>query len=113
MILRYSRNSGASISIGIDFWAAFFLGGMRIVSADENDKLVDDFRTKYPQTPVSLRIDKPETALPAWLGALGVGENAPIPVHVLVDPADKVRCVRAGQVKESDLPAVRSILKSS
>ncbi len=36
MILRYSRNSGASISIGIDFWPAFFLGGIRIVSADEN-----------------------------------------------------------------------------
>jgi thiol-disulfide isomerase/thioredoxin len=82
------------------------------VSADETDQLVDDFRKKHPQTPASLRIDKPETALPAWLGAIGVGENAPIPVHVLVDPADKVRCVRAGQVKESDLPAVRSILKS-
>ncbi len=36
MILRYSRNSGASISIGIDFWLAFFFGGIRIVSADEN-----------------------------------------------------------------------------
>ena len=80
------------------------------VSADESDQLVDDFRKKHPQTPPSLRIDKPD-ALPVWLGAIGVGENAPIPVHVLVDPADKVRCVRAGQVKESDLPAIRTILK--
>jgi thiol-disulfide isomerase/thioredoxin len=81
------------------------------VSADETDQLVADFRKKHPQTPESLRIDKPD-ALPTWLGALGIGENAPIPVHVLVDPANKVRCVRAGQVKESDLPAVRALLKS-
>ena len=81
------------------------------LSADESDQLVADFRKKHPQTPESLRIDKPD-ALPTWLGALGIGENAPIPVHVLVDPANKVRCVRAGQVKETDLPAVRSLLKS-
>ncbi len=89
--------------------------GMKVdlvfVSADENDQLVADFRKQHPQTPESLRIDKPD-ALPTWLGALGIGENAPIPVHVLVDPANKVRCVRAGQVKESDLPAVRALLKS-
>lgn len=82
------------------------------VSADDSDAEVDAFRKQHPQTPASLRIDKPETALPAWLGAIGIGENAPIPVHLLVDPAGKVRCVRAGQVKESDLPAVRSLLKS-
>ena len=81
------------------------------LSADETDQEVAEFRKKYPQTPESLRIDKPD-ALPVWLGAIGVGENAPIPVHVLVDPANKMRCVRAGQVKESDLPAIRALLKS-
>jgi thiol-disulfide isomerase/thioredoxin len=79
------------------------------LSADENDQLVADFRKKHPATPESLRIDKPEALIP-WLVAIGLGEGAPIPVHVLVDPADKVRCVRAGGVKESDLPAVRSLL---
>jgi thiol-disulfide isomerase/thioredoxin len=82
------------------------------VSADDSDEVVDAWRKQHPQTPASLRIDKPDTALPTWLGAIGIGENAPIPVHLLVDPAGKVRCVRAGQVKESDLPAVRSLLKS-
>jgi thiol-disulfide isomerase/thioredoxin len=82
------------------------------VSADDSDAEIDAWRKQHPQTPASLRIDKPETALPTWLGAIGIGENAPIPVHLLVDPAGKVRCVRAGQVKESDLPAVRSLLKS-
>ena len=82
------------------------------ISADDSDAEIDAWRKQHPQTPASLRIDKPETALPTWLGAIGIGENAPIPVHMLVDPAGKVRCVRAGQVKESDLPAVRSLLKS-
>jgi thiol-disulfide isomerase/thioredoxin len=81
------------------------------LSADENDQLVEEFRKKHPQTPASLRIDKAD-ALQPWLGAIGIGENAPIPVHVLVDPAGKVRCVRAGQVGLLDLPAVRSLLKS-
>jgi len=82
------------------------------VSADDTDAEIDAFRKQHPATPTSLRIDKPDSALPTWLGAIGIGENAPIPVHLLVDPAGKVRCVRAGQVKESDLPAVRSLLKS-
>ncbi|HEU5057466.1 MAG TPA: TlpA disulfide reductase family protein [Kofleriaceae bacterium] len=82
------------------------------LSADENDQQVAEFRKKHPQTPESLRIDKPDS-LPTWLGAIGLGENAPIPVHVLIDPANKMRCVRAGQVKESDLPAIRALLKSS
>jgi thiol-disulfide isomerase/thioredoxin len=90
--------------------------GMKVelvfISADESDQLVSDFTKKHPKTPPSLRLDKPES-LPPWLGAIGLGENAPIPVHVLVDPEDKVRCVRAGQVKETDLPAVRSLLKPS
>ena len=89
--------------------------GMKVdlvfLSVDESDELVSEFRKQHPQTPPSLRIDKPDS-LPAWLGAIGLGENAPIPVHLLVDPAGKVRCVRAGQVKESDLPAIRSLLKS-
>jgi len=82
------------------------------ISADDSDAEIEAWRKQHPQTPASLRIDKPETALPTWLGAIGIGENAPIPVHLLVDPAGKVRCVRAGQVKDSDLPAIRSLLKS-
>ncbi len=82
------------------------------VSADESDQEVEAWRKQHPQTPASVRIDKPETALPTWFAAIGIGEGSPIPVHLLVDPAGKVRCVRAGQVKDSDLPAIRSLLQS-
>ncbi len=79
------------------------------VSVDDSDDLVTKFRESHPDAPDSLRFADPD-ALPKWLGAIGLGEQAPIPVHVFVDPDDKVRCVRAGGVKEKDLPAVRAIL---
>jgi thiol-disulfide isomerase/thioredoxin len=82
------------------------------VSVDDSDDLVARFREKHPDAPPSLRIADPD-ALPRWLGAIGLGESAPIPVHLFVDPDDRVRCVRAGGVKERDLPAVRAILGAS
>jgi thiol-disulfide isomerase/thioredoxin len=82
------------------------------VSVDDSDDLVTRFRERHPDAPPSLRLADPD-ALPKWLAAIGLGESAPIPVHVFVDPDDRVRCVRAGGVKERDLPAVRAILGST
>ena len=82
------------------------------VSADESDEQVEAYRKRHPQTPPTLRLEKSDN-LQGWLENIGVGANAPIPIHLIVDPSSKVRCVRAGQVKESDLPAIRTLLKSS
>ena len=82
------------------------------VSVDDSDDLIERFREKHPDAPpTSLRLADAE-ALPKWLGAIGLGESAPIPVHVFVDPDDHVRCVRAGGVKEKDLSAVKAVLGS-
>lgn len=81
------------------------------LSVDATEQLVADFRAKHPSTPASLRMDSPES-LPAWQTAIGA-EGAPIPIHVFLDPDDKIRCVRAGGMKETDLPAVRSVLQGS
>lgn len=82
------------------------------LSVDDSDDLVTRFRERHPGTPPSLRIADPD-ALPKWFGAIGLGESAPIPVHVFIDPDDRVQCVRAGPVKERDLPAVRAVLGAS
>lgn len=81
------------------------------VSGDDSDDKIARFREKHPDTPASLRLADPDS-LPKWLAALGLGESAPIPVHLFVDPDDKVRCVRVGVAKETDLPAVKAILGS-
>lgn len=81
------------------------------VSVDDSDEVVARFRERHPDTPASLRLSEADS-LPKWLAAIGLGESAPIPVHVFVDPDDKVRCVRAGSVKEKDLSAVKAVLGS-
>jgi len=82
------------------------------LSADESDEIVARFRERHPDAPPSLRLADPDS-LPKWFSAIGLGESAPIPVHVFVDPDDRVRCVRAGGVKEKDLSAVRAIFGAS
>lgn len=81
------------------------------VSVDDSDDVVARFREKHPDAPASLRLADADS-LPKWLAAIGLGESAPIPVHVFVDPDDKVRCVRAGSVRDKDLPAVKAVLGS-
>jgi thiol-disulfide isomerase/thioredoxin len=80
-----------------------------LVSADESAAQVDEFRQKHPQTPESLLIAAPDDLKP-WFETLGVDQGAPLPVHIFVDPADKVRCVRAGGVGEGDLAAVERLI---
>ena len=81
------------------------------VSGDDSDEKVARFREKHPDTPASLRLADPDS-LPKWLAELGLGESAPIPVHVFVDPDDKIRCVRVGVASDKHLPAVKAVLGS-
>ena len=48
--------------------------------------------------------------LQAFLEAVGVPKDSPIPVHVLVDPAGMVRCVRVGSVHDQDFGSVKAVL---
>jgi cytochrome c biogenesis protein CcmG/thiol:disulfide interchange protein DsbE len=100
-LARWQKELGAQ---GMKFDLVF-------LSVDDTEDLVSKFRQEHPGTPPSLRISQPD-ALQKWLALIGLGEGAPIPVHVFIDPADKIRCVRAGGVREADLPAVRAVLGS-
>ncbi|MFW6058518.1 MAG: TlpA family protein disulfide reductase [Persicimonas sp.] len=80
-----------------------------LMSTDETAEQVDGFRKKHPKTPESLRIAAPDKVKP-WFETLGADRGAPLPVHIFVDPADKVRCVRAGGVDEDDLAAIERLL---
>jgi thiol-disulfide isomerase/thioredoxin len=84
---------------------------LQLVSVDDNDADVEELRKEHPDMPASSRIAKPEAQGP-WLKELGLDEGAPIPVHVLVDASNHIRCVRAGGVREQDLPMIESLLGS-
>lgn len=48
---------------------------------------------------------------PRWLEtSLGLDPDSAIPIHVLVDPAGRLRCARVGAVHAQDYGAVRALL---
>jgi thiol-disulfide isomerase/thioredoxin len=81
---------------------------LQFVSVDEGDDDVTAFRKLHPEVPESLRLAKPD-AQAAWFTELGLDAAAPIPVHIFVDPSNRVRCVRAGGVREQDLAMVEAL----
>lgn len=49
-------------------------------------------------------------ALGEWLASVGADRDAVLPVHVLVDPQGKIRCLRAGSVRAADYGTARHLL---
>lgn len=80
------------------------------LSVDEDDAVVSKFRTDHPGTPETLRIAEADASTD-WLVSLGVDENAALPVHLFVDPADRIRCVRMGGVADHHYPSVTRVVK--
>ena len=83
---------------------------LELLSIDDSDQIVADFQKAHAIAGSSARINDPTSVLPGWLRLLGLDEGAPIPVHILVDPASKIRCARAGAVDEADYAVVAKIL---
>jgi thiol-disulfide isomerase/thioredoxin len=82
---------------------------LQIVSVDETDDDVTAYRKLHPDTPPSKRLAKPD-AQGTWYAQLGLDAAAPIPIHIFVDTSNKVRCVRAGGVREADKAVVDALL---
>lgn len=70
------------------------------------------FLDTHPDFPPSTRLADPAT-LPDWLTALGLGPSAAIPLHLFVDPENRLRCIRAGELEDHHLPSIRAILSGS
>ena len=83
---------------------------VRFLSVDAAQADLDAWRGRRPDAPTGPRVRDQATVGP-WLASLGVDASASIPIHVLVDPAGKVRCVRVGGVGDTDYATVRRILQ--
>jgi thiol-disulfide isomerase/thioredoxin len=79
------------------------------LSVDESDEEVEAFRARHPELPPGPRLSRPEL-LGSFSAAVGLGEDAPIPLHVFVDPAGLVRCARAGTIGHDDYAAIAALL---
>jgi thiol-disulfide isomerase/thioredoxin len=79
------------------------------VSIDESDAALAQYKQQHADAPASVRVAD-ASAMPAWMLSVGLDAGAPIPVHLLVDPAGRTRCVRAGGLREADYPLVERLI---
>jgi thiol-disulfide isomerase/thioredoxin len=81
---------------------------LQFVSVDDNDADVAAFRASHPATPPSMRITS-ATERAAWLKTFSLDDGA-IPIQLFVSPAGKLRCARAGGVRDKDYAVVDKLL---
>lgn len=82
---------------------------LEFLSVDSTQELVMRFRSSHPETPDGVRISD-FGLLPDWLSSLGLDEGATIPIHIITNPSNQVRCVRTGAINETDYPAILEVL---
>jgi thiol-disulfide isomerase/thioredoxin len=83
-----------------------------LMSVDQTPEVISNFRAQHPEVGGSLRVTEP-SQLEAWLGSIGLDKGAPLPIHVFIDPAGKVRCARTGALRETDFALVKQLLSGS
>jgi thiol-disulfide isomerase/thioredoxin len=81
---------------------------LTFVSVDDDAAEVDAFRASHPGTPPSLRLASADRRA-AWLKGFGFDDGA-IPIHLFVSPGNRLRCARAGGVREKDYGVVEKLL---
>lgn len=81
---------------------------LAFVSVDDSDAEVDAFRKAHPDTPPSIRIAGADKRA-SWLKEAGLDDGA-IPIQMFVSPANRLRCARAGGIRDKDYPVVEKLL---
>jgi hypothetical protein len=83
-----------------------------LLSIDDSSqgKALEAWRSR--KLPGPIRWLRSDEDLGPLLASLGVGADASIPIHALVDPSGRLRCVRVGAVHEQDYGAAREILRN-
>ncbi|HET7499480.1 MAG TPA: TlpA disulfide reductase family protein [Kofleriaceae bacterium] len=81
---------------------------LAFVSVDESDAEVRAFRAEHPDTPPSVRVAGADQRA-AWLKGFGLSDGA-IPIHLFVSPANRLRCARAGEIRDKDFALVEKLL---
>ena len=80
---------------------------LAFVSVDDSDADIAAFRKAHPGMPPSVRIVSAEQRT-SWLASLGLGDGA-IPIQLFVSPTNRLRCVRAGGIREKDYGIIEKL----
>ncbi|HEX7844134.1 MAG TPA: hypothetical protein VF469_41950 [Kofleriaceae bacterium] len=81
---------------------------LTFLSVDDADADIAAFRKDHPDAPPSIRVAGNDQRT-AWLRSLHLSDGA-IPIHLFVSPANRLRCARAGEVREQDLGVIEKLL---
>ena len=82
---------------------------VQLLSVDASNDEVEQYKALHSEVNGTVRMAE-SGAVQAYLASLGLDGGASIPVHVFVDPAGKVRCVRAGAISEDDFDDVELVV---
>jgi thiol-disulfide isomerase/thioredoxin len=82
------------------------------VSIDDDPRLAERFLKSQPKDGVRrsyqlVDLERRKT----WLSSVGLGDNAKLPVQILLDPAGGIRCISQGLVFPSDLPEIEALVR--
>lgn len=82
------------------------------VSVDESEEDLTKFIQGNPQTTPgpSIRVKKPDE-FPSWLKLNQLDGASSVPIHFLIRPGGKIRCIRAGAINESDINTLRALMQ--
>lgn len=81
---------------------------LTIDKVDDQAKLAERMKKGVPG---KVRWIREEADFGPFLDSIKVDRNAAIPIHALVDPAGKLRCVRVGAISGQDFAAVKAIIR--
>jgi len=82
------------------------------VSLDEGRDELRAFLERHPDIAgePSLRLTS-SGQLEPWLQRFGASGELAVPIHVLVDPQQRVRCLHVGETREGDYPVFRALFE--
>jgi thiol-disulfide isomerase/thioredoxin len=82
---------------------------LEFLSVDAKPDDITKWRKAHPDAPPSMHLAN-TADLAGWLGTIGLDANAVIPIHLFLDPDQKIRCVRMGAVSEPEYATIKRVL---
>lgn len=83
---------------------------LQFVSVDAQAADIERWGKGRAAVPPTVRVKEFGLVGP-WFMALGMEPDSVIPVHLFVDAADRIRCVRLGALEEDHYDTVKALLK--
>ena len=83
---------------------------LQLLSVDEDAALLAAFTKGHPEVQGSLHMQD-GTQATAWVQGMGLEVNPVLPLHVLVDPQGRTRCVRSGALDHAHAAAIEAVVK--